>query len=457
MSTSDSEELKLSAQEKRMATEFLSECIGNKKLNGVFKDLLKSQLPEGISTQVLVDLRSFSYKTRGYEQFPKLNAKLQALNKSLEEGTNLPDTDKFSLMEWGRLNHFEDAVAYLEPFYDKQLLEVDDSKAAKFYQDAESLDLDREEIESRFQKEVSQSNHYQSGDILTYIGSKWAQFKGGNLDREEWLTSHFISKYGHAGKLHRTTSEVKTSEIFASYRNVTFDVHEAALSHVWRLDIVKLIKKSSSAYWAYSDLLRRNGQDPDEVIVKLYQEIERELHEKGEANFSEIDNVKERRWDAGLADFGLKGGHRRKKERADRFEKVHQKMIKKPPKEPSEMICSEFATKATIASLIELDRRLTERLESSMQGLQASLNIFGDELKGEPRKRAEMATRILDILDHNKKDKRLNFINLPINNKERLKRIHPERMVGLLKKKNCIKRIDPPPVVKAVFKKSVFK
>lgn len=448
------EDIPLSDRDKLMVRDFLVECMGNKKLNGIFASLLKSKLPEDIGTKVIEDVRTFSFKTMGSAQFPALNAKLKAVNESQE---SLPDKDKFTLVEWGRLNHLIGAVDYLRPLYDGHFLEIDDSQVGAFYQNAKSLEEDREQIEARFQKEVTETNHYQSGDIMTYIGSKWAQFRVRGQDREEWLTSHLVSKYGHMGKLHRTPEAVKTSEIFSKYRNVTFDLHEAALSHVWRLDIEKLINKNSTVYLAFADLSRRNGLDPDEVIVKLYQEIEREMHEKGQEKFSGIENVEQRRWDAGWADIGLKGGHRRRKERADRFEKIHQKLMKNPSMEPSEMICSEFATKATIAALIELDNRLTEKVKTSMQGLQDTLKFFGDEVQGEAKERAERAERVLKVLENNREANLLNFIHLPISNKERLKRMNPGRLVDLLKKKNCIKRVEPPPVVKAIFKKSVFK
>ena len=91
-------------------------------------------------------------------------------------------------------------------------------------------------------------------------------------------------------------------------------------------------------------------------------------------------------------------------------------------------------TKATIASLIEADLQLARKVKE-----------FAVEHSDDPA--------LADLAESLKMDPHegLNFIQLPYDEKERLKRIHPGRMIDLLAKKNCLVKVAPPSIIRQVF------
>ncbi|MCE2984115.1 MAG: hypothetical protein LW832_11195, partial [Parachlamydia sp.] len=85
----------------------------------------------------------------------------------------------------------------------------------------------------------------------------------------------------------------------------------------------------------------------------------------------------------------------------------------------------EFSSKTTLAALVKLNRELAEEL--------------GDVLieKGEIEK-GEALKQNRTVLD------------LPFDKKERMKYIHPGRMIDLLVQRNCVKKLESPVIVQQI-------
>ena len=108
------------------------------------------------------------------------------------------------------------------------------------------------------------------------------------------------------------------------------------------------------------------------------------------------------------------------------FEKLADKILAEKEGEQEHMqimICSEFVTKTTLAALVKLNRELSAEL--------------GDLLIQQGQE--EEGTKLKD--SHN-------VFELPYSEKEKLNKVHPGRMIDLLVKRRCVKRLDPPLIVK---------
>ena len=126
--------------------------------------------------------------------------------------------------------------------------------------------------------------------------------------------------------------------------------------------------------------------------------------------------------EAGKADY-IWGGHTRKSD-AD-FNQLAERIMgdKDAQKDHyTDMICSEFVTKSTIASLVYIDRFFSEELGQF-------LIEKGKVKEGEKLKAAK------------------NVLQLPYSKKEKLKAVHPGRMIDLLKKRSCLSRVPHVPLV----------
>ena len=158
-------------------------------------------------------------------------------------------------------------------------------------------------------------------------------------------------------------------------------------------------------------LYKAEGKDWKVEVTKMYQDILQEVHEKSQERFEVVKNDKTARFQAGLANFGLYGGHTSRTPQD--FSEVHESMLGLNDRSVKEkMICSEFVAKSTVTAFVELNERLGVKLDEN--------NI--------PRKPEDLVT-------------------IPISRKERLERIHPERLITLLDKAACLTEVGRDDVI----------
>ncbi|MFK7967794.1 MAG: hypothetical protein AB8B68_01320 [Rickettsiaceae bacterium] len=223
----------------------------------------------------------------------------------------------------------------------------------------------------------------------------------------------------------------RISHIDAEYERYDLSAQEVLMSNQYRIDPIKLIQSPEIR----QALQEKLGDNWKEQIRNQFTEIEGRVH--GNTSF-DITNDLDRMISAGLADYGLasdvselepkvglKGksansvmgnlntgmgavkfgnkGHTTQEFEENKFGKSRDRMLGKNGEEASKnMLCSEFAAKAALTSLVEL------------------------------RDWIEAETGVAKSL------------NTPIGNKEALDRVHPQRLLELLEKSGCVAEIKNP-------------
>jgi hypothetical protein len=141
-----------------------------------------------------------------------------------------------------------------------------------------------------------------------------------------------------------------------------------------------------------------------------------------------VTNSLERRLKAGLADFIPFGHHGKvqtkawaeqilaERERATGSKTIGESILS----EDKDIICSEFAAKMTILSLVELERRLIDEIREKDQNF-----VIPKE----------------------------GLIKLPFNKDEDLSKVSPERLVKQLKKVNAIELVEKTGIAKNIIQR----
>jgi hypothetical protein len=333
--------------------------------------------------------------------------------------------------------------------------------------------------------------HYKDGSLLAHSTQKKERWMGRAASSEERIISFVAGGFTHGAKIYCKTPSaeeitaaraakkkdpqvaVYISQIWGEYEQIPLDLYELATSDMWAIDVAPLIDLSF-----HPVLEEVYGANWRSVINQMYQEIEQDLHAKGMERFAGITNNEERRLQAGFANqpwlanlIGKKDvrGHQRNFERD--ADKIYNKFFQQEPLQ-EEQICSEFASKSTMAAMVKLNKVLSQKMEShlgiSRQKTIAILEESGvilppdvkEYLSGKRyyKKEAKITQQAEQKLAKILKSqgitklqiKRLIHLNnesildLPYR-KERMRAIHPGRMAQLLVKRGCATKLGYPP------------
>ncbi|MEM6338338.1 MAG: hypothetical protein AAF673_00220, partial [Pseudomonadota bacterium] len=258
------------------------------------------------------------------------------------------------------------------------------------------------------------------------FGNMFDQSKGLSVGRESLLQDLY-----DLNNVTTTLDKPKVSHINAEYERYDLSTEEALMSKQYRIDPIKLIESPETKV-ALQDKL---GSDWEKQVSDQFTKIATKIH--GNTNF-EITNDLDRMVSAGLADYGLasdagddkpkvglKGkvagsildrvntgmgdikfgnkGHKADKVEENKFEKLRDRMLGLNGEEASKnMLCSEFAAKATLTAFVELNDWIEKET-----GVKKALNT-------------------------------------PIENKEVLNRVHPQRLLELMESSGCVKEVKNP-------------
>ena len=228
-----------------------------------------------------------------------------------------------------------------------------------------------------------------------------------------------------------TLDKPKVSHINAEYERYDLSTEEALMSKQYRIDPIKLVESPETK----KALQEKLGGDWEKQIRDQFTTIATKVH--GNTNF-EITNDLDRMIAAGLADYGLasdtgdpkpkvglKGkvvgsvaerintgigdikfgnkGHKTNTVEEHKFERLRDKMLGLNGEEASKnMLCSEFAVKSALTSFVELNDWI------------------------------ERETGVK------------NALNTPIDKKEALDRVHPQRLLELLESSGCVTEVKNP-------------
>lgn len=457
-----------------LALEFLPGSI-QKAGKFIFRIKEKPILPHGISKESVRLLNAFFSKTemmkKNNQEFMRIFQKAEKLLKSYHEDPNkVKQSDKLTRKEIGILIKltflkYKPEKSYLSEMerygHINELHRDMDAYSEKAYTLISTL---KEIIEPTFK------DYYRDGSILAGMDKKERSVIKKPTYLEEFLNTYLVSSgVNHGAKIFYDKKEdvMKLSHFLVSYENEKdLSLEHVLVSDIWEMDITKLISKpmQSKLSWCYGDQWQK-------AINDKYIEIERQMHHSLQDKMADTKNNPQRRFAAGLANYSkpLKilginvKGHKRDKERD--YNKIHDQFFNhREFKE--EMICSEFVTKSTAAAMVELNRRLAEELISNgaFRGPEKLLKLrangiiisyaIGKYLRLEnfnteqEFKDAEKAA--VNLLKANGSTKeeieqivrlaRNEVFDLPYSKKERLRAVHPGRMVQLLKDKKCISR-----------------
>lgn len=383
--------------------------IGNKNLNQHLSEFSKEKdsiYPEKYK-KTIGDLKMFSYKTKFTHLNDDLLNKCERALKAIAEGKTITKEGQLSIFEFGRL----DDLAKLKPMLDKfhQLgLTAKSPKLAELYKQAQRAAV----LMDNIQQEIARENTFKNGDMLLVSFQKQNLFKNElSASRERALTQKFVSKYGHASQFYlNENGQLYQSHVGTQYSAGQVKPSDLVTGEFFRIDILKLIspenQKKLEAYYS-----KRNLDYKVEVEKIFHQSIYR-LHTQSQERFAVIHNDEARRFQAGLADLHLYGGHHRDTD-ADR-KKIHGAMYGVDGSTvKNKMVCSEFVVKSTVSALFETNEILTKQLNS--EGISCETDVVTIPLK-----------------------------------RERLKRVHPERLVKVFDEVGCLTKVEPPRILSAL-------
>lgn len=352
----------------------------------------------------------------------KVNTKLKALLERIERNEDIPKEDKLTLEETGILTFAE----RYNGFVASKLIQPDGFKSLG------PLNLGFDPAQKKWlsvfnesrtlaQKlmELSQMNEfYKDGNLLVHNVDLMSKIKK-DLYFLDKLTIMFTGKYTHAGKIfHDDDGNCGIAEMVRSYQQQRINLYEMCISDIYEFDVTAIVDPRY-----HSQLQQKFGEDWKNIINKRFQGIEKELHRNESRNFYLLENNVGRIFMAGLADYRLAmvglgvvfhrplGGHVRTTPRTN-FEEIHAQFYNPDPDahKSTEFICSEFATKSTIAAMVELNKQLSKDL-----GMEE-----------------------------------VEVVKIPFSKSEILQTVHPTRMVNILTESGCIKKVIPPALSQAI-------
>lgn len=390
-------------------------------------------------------LHYFSWKTRNLDIAEKIYGKLEANLHLLQKGKPIAKNQKLTLKEYSLLRdviRLSDFIKKNENIAIKKIISNNQKFNEKIFELAKKSETIKTKIEELYHQEAVEL--YKSGDIAAKDSYKFEELMDSKNDLENKLLKKFISKYKHCAVIINTGLQLFCSEVIKEYRrDYKFHVDEALFNDVWRVDPSQLLEGINLHY--IIEMYKEQGKkDWRKEIQTEFSVISNGIHAR---NFSNLVNNKNKRVWAGIADFvpfahkGLRTTNWK--------EKVSQKLFPQNPflrdlkkirnwmwdcfgipheknYEGKPMTCSSFTTNTTILSLAELNEALAKKL---VQHFKAKKN------------------QELEIYFANKKE----VFTLPYPTDLKLSTVHPGMMIDLLKKKKCLKKIEPPLILQKLF------
>jgi len=442
------------------------------------------KIPSGITVDVIDLVNQFSKMKRGHDRLVKiLLPRAEKLLKDYKKDpASILKSDKLSFLELSQISKQarfikntsgKDSLLF-ELF--KNLGLTKQSGVEKYIAGARKACDMIESLEGILMKDFA--DHYEDGDIFSYVGKKKEAWVGHDLGREEKMTMLLTGGLTHGMKVyHDKENHLHVSHVYQDYEHEQLSIYQAAISDTWRIQIPSLLSRSSTAV-----LKKAMGDDWKTIVTAKYHEIEKNIHENITKRFKSISNVTERRINAGLADFhGIlnlfsrsKGheaieGHKEKFEQD--FAEIYNNFVTGTSRK-SKQICSEFVSKSTLAALMQLNEELAVIIANSRDDLiaknvQTKLVGRGVTLDKDTQEyldgkrhygKEQIVTKnakkkLRKILKRNGfssgdiklilmiSDKEV--FNLPYDRREKMRMIHPGRMVSILTKKKCVTKVPP--------------
>lgn len=439
------------------------------------------KIPYGISFESIEFLNNYIQTTdsisRSKEKLEKTQIKAENLLKKYESNSNpIRPNERLTVQELGSLSK---SARYAIVFKKLISFKLDYAHVPMLQKTIEEIERSQT-ILTKIESIISPSlpNHYRSGDLLSYNSAKKEKWHSHSGTLEEKLTAFASNSSTHGGKLFKKNDDkIVVSHLLADVTRDKLDLYTMCISDIYEINIKPLISPQMQ-----TTLKKYYGNQWNLHVNKLYVNAETELHRNAKKKFVDVENDRKKRTLAALADFPrlakfLTGdqeikGHK-KADESSRLG-VYNAFFGDGPKSDTQ-ICSEWASKATLAAMMETNRILAADLaEKTGFGGSSILQNFdehhvilptdvreylqGVRLWGNDREKTKEAERkLVSILKENNYSRdqieliirigNKEIFNLPYDRRERLKAIHPGRMVSLLAEKNCLRKRELPPVL----------
>ncbi|MDZ5761915.1 hypothetical protein Cyrtocomes_00275 [Candidatus Cyrtobacter comes] len=380
---------------------FLNNAVGNMELNSNISKLANNQskyLNLKYSGE-LSALKRFSYKSRVLDDVQKQKDKIDFL-ETMEPNSTVPYSKRFTIEEFGKLSDLHSAYTSFERFA-SSCGNIDSFEKLRQIRDFGEIAGGFIEYTQNEFKEHSQ-NSYKAGDIVMYDIDKRSLVTNNKLDRESKLTKRYVTNYGHAATVATGSGGAKLSHVYGEYQVDDLDLEKGLFSDVYRMDLGALLTKEAKQ--AAQNLY---GDKWNEKVNEIYPEVSSKLFELSQQDqrYALIFNSSDKRFNAGIMSYIPFGNTLLK---ATNWDNMREQFSDKTKGE-TEMICSEFASRLAIVSLMESNEKLQEVL-----GLEK------------------------------------NALNIPFSKREDLDKVHPGRLIDILHKADCIKEV-PPSIIQTQF------
>ena len=472
-------------------------------LQGIMKRILPEdplptkakKIPAGLSQDTIEFVLTYVERLTKMEKMAvslqAVQSKADELLRKFDNNIEISKEERLTLKELGILSTAErlskkrfDTLGELDFVKELEtlgLLKLD-PKLQKFAEKVEKSAEILRQIESKIRPGIN--SHYRGGDIFAYNISKKEQWRNKPLFWGEYVVAFVSDNFTHGGKLYQEESgTIKTSHIFDDFLNEEFPLYEICVSDVWGIDVAPLVPEALQ-----SKMRITFGDQWQDRINGKYREIENDLEIKAmkSGKFKKMWHHGEKKFLAGAANYApvlntLFGadikGHQGDYEKD--FNKLHEKFFNEKELDENQ-ICSEFASKITLACMIELNKWLTREL-SRTYGERVDNFCILEDMEKEGKEIDQDVRDYVKGIRHFGKDREITLeaekkwnemleergyspteielairignkeiLDLPYSKKERLRAIHPGRMVSLLIDKKCAVKREPPPVVQAL-------
>jgi hypothetical protein len=398
----------LSENKKDFLQKYIDSSLGNMQLNKVLGVLIEKRNLNGINEATVKKLHYFTFKTKYVDEFLIAAKKLKKNCKRINNNNELSDNHKITLREYGIINNFTNIQYTLEKMNNLGLLD-NNPKLLNLLKAATQAEKDIEQVNNIIKSE----QNLESGDLVFYDGKKHNEYFLIKPSLRSKITDHFITNT-HAAKIAKEEAESirKFDLSHVMYEGHSKDeliTSQILFSSIYKVHIDRLIPKEMQL--KLKEYYDKEGKNWKEEVNKLYREIEGQLHKDTKDQYSKVTYNSNRKGII-LSEI-LPKGHKKSKDQD--FSKAYNKILDGYYNEKEKkMICSEFAARTTVAAIAGIDMKLKD---------------------------------VLGITDKN-----THVVEMPFDKKEKLSKVHPDRLVKILQEKGCIEKQQPTPTQKNIFR-----
>ena len=410
----------LSDLDKKLLASFFSYAAGNKELNQRLSGVLRSE-NEFVKThqEEMAMLHKFTYKSSFHSHVVSTADKLDKVVTKLEENQDpkLKDKQKITLLELGEIKKYLDIQDVLEFVKNNQL-----NNESKKLQELLATTDKAEKAFTAYNNIIKDNTIYEDGDLVMDVAKRYHDMELHNKRGFKSKIADVITPYSHAAIGTQIGVEGQKivsgiSEVWREYRHDEISAQNGLISESFRIYPDKLIR-DNAVRQEICKALGVNEVGLRDKMRDLYKNISKELNNPDALEAANIQNDRKKREKAGKADFipfGHQGKQNVKKWATEALEDKQNLAHKiKDPKGNDFMICSEFAAKMTVLSLVEFEKGLIAQIQAK---------------------------------DPNFKVPKKGLLKMPFHKYEDLGKVHPAGLVKGLKNVNAIEKVARPKVV----------